>query len=135
MESARPGRRQAGLGELLARLLVEARALVGDYAHLAVLDARRAALNLAALLAAVLVVAVLGVSAWMGLLAAFIMWASSQGVSWIAAICTAAILNLVAAVALAWWMRVLVAELPFTALLRQLKGEAAPEAGGDKNAD
>src|SRR5204863_6200085 len=103
------------------------RCLVTDYAHLAVLDARRAALNLAWLLASVLVVAVLVVSAWMGLLAALIMLAASQGFSWIGAVSTAAILNLVFAAGLAWWMRHLVAELPFTALLRQLRGEHAPE--------
>src|SRR5258708_7194139 len=119
--------RRPGLGELLGHLVAETRCLVTDYAHLAVLDARRATLNLAWLLAAVLVVAVLMVSAWMGLLAALIMLAASQNISWIAAVSTAAIVNLALAAGLAWWMRHLVAELPFTALLRQLRGEPAPE--------
>src|SRR5258705_13134455 len=107
-EQARP--RQAGFGELLGHLLSEAKGLVTDYAHLAVLDARRATLNLAWLLAAVLVVAVLVVSAWMGLLAALIMLAASQNISWVAAVSTAAILNLALAAGLAWWIRHLVAE-------------------------
>jgi uncharacterized membrane protein YqjE len=123
-----------GLGELLGRLFAETRWLVSDYAHLAVLDGRRAALNLAWLLASVLVVAVLVVSAWMGLLAALIMLAASQNMSWIAAVSSAAILNLVFAAGLAWWMRRLVADLPFTALLRQLRGEPAPEKNPQENA-
>ena len=36
----------------------------------------------------------------------------------------AALINLGGAAALAWWMRRLVVEMPFTALLRQLRGEA-----------
>ena len=42
--------RRPGLGELLGHLVAETRCLVTDYAHLAVLDARRATLNLAWLL-------------------------------------------------------------------------------------
>jgi len=134
MESVRAGasRRPAGLGELLTHLLGEARALVVDYAHLAVLDARRATLNLAWLLGTVLVVAVLVATAWMGLLAALIVWATSAGISWAIAISVAALVNIGAAAGLAWWGRHLVAELPFTALLRQLRGEAPP---GEPHAD
>jgi uncharacterized membrane protein YqjE len=115
--------RQAGLGDLLSHLFSETRHLVTDYAELAVLDARRAAIMLAWLLGAVLVVAVLVVTAWMGGLAALIVWASSQGISWALAIGAAALLNLVGAGVLVWWMKSLLQELPFTALLRQLKGE------------
>jgi len=130
MEHVRPGatRRPAGFGELLKHLFSEARNLVADYAHLAVLDARRAALNLAWLLGTVLVVAVLVVSAWMGLLAALMVWVTNAGVSWGVAIAVAALLNLCGAAALVWWGRHLVAELPFTALLRQLRAETPPGA-------
>jgi hypothetical protein len=129
MDHVRAGgtRRPAGFGELLTHLLGEARSLFADYAQLAVLDARRAALNLAWLLGTVLVVAVLIVTAWMGLLAALIVWASSAGISWVLAVGVAALVNIAAAGALAWWMRHLVAELPFTALLRQLHGDPAPD--------
>jgi hypothetical protein len=34
------------------------------------------------------------------------------------------VLNLVGAAALGWWMLALIKELPFTALLRQLRGRA-----------
>jgi len=129
--SARP----AGLGELLAQLVRESRGLVTDYAHLAVLDARRAALNLAWLLGCVLVVAVLLITAWMGGLAALIVWLFGKGVSWPLAIGGAALLNIVAAGALAWWMRHLIAELPFEALLRQLRGQSAPERRSEPRSD
>ncbi len=119
--------RQAGLGELLSHLVSETRHLVGDYAELAVLDARRAALLLAWLLGSVLVVAVLVVSAWMGGLAALIVWAFERGVSWGLALGVAAVANLVVAGLLVWWMRRTLKELPFTALLRQLKGEDPDE--------
>jgi uncharacterized membrane protein YqjE len=127
--------RQVGLGELIGHLFAEGKSLVADYAHLAVLDARRAALNLAWLLGSVLVVAVLIVTAWMGLLAALIAWLFDRGVSWPLMLGLTAFMNLAAAAAIAWWMRHLVHELPFTALLRQLHGEPAPAEPGDTAAN
>jgi uncharacterized membrane protein YqjE len=126
MEREQGARRSVGLGELVGHLVSELRALVADYAQLAVLDARRAALHLAWLLGAVLVAAVLVVTAWMGGVAALIVIMLGGGMSWPTAIGIAAVLNLVGAGALAWWMRRVVAELPFTALLRQLRGEDPP---------
>jgi len=111
-----------GLGQVLGRLLGEARQLVADYAELTVLDARRAAIHLAWILGAVLVAAVLVVTSWMGLVAAGIVFAWGRGASWPIALGIAALLNLVAAGALGWFMFQLAKELPFTALLRQLRG-------------
>jgi uncharacterized membrane protein YqjE len=121
--------RSPGLGQLLAQLLSDTRQLLADFAHLAVLDARRAGLRLAMLLSAGLMIAILVVTAWMGFVAAGIVWMFDQGVSWPLAIAIAAIINVAAAAGLAWWARHLVSEMPFTALLRQLKGEppAPPE--------
>lgn len=117
-------RRPAGLGELLGRLLSEARSLVTDYAELAVLDARRAAIRLAWLLGAVLVAAVLIVTTWMALVAGGVVFMLGHGASWVTALIVAAVLNLVGAGLLGWWMLALIKELPFTALLRQLRGNA-----------
>ena len=117
-------RRASGFGEAIGGLLAEARSLVGDYAELAVLDARRAAIRLAWLLAAMLVATVLVVTTWMALIAAGVMIMLGQGVSWATALAIAAVLNLVGAAALGWWMLALIKELPFTALLRQLRGRA-----------
>ena len=126
MDREQTARRPAGLGELVGHLISEARALVGDYAQLAVLDARRAALSLAWLLGSVLIASVLLVTAWMGGVAALIIVMWGGGVSWPAAIGIAALLNLVGAGALAWWMKRILTDLPFTALLRQLRGDDPP---------
>jgi len=122
--SARP----VGLGTLISHFFAEAKSLATDYVELAVLDARRATVNLAWLLGCVLVVAVLVITAWMGFVAALIVWMFSEGASWGVAIAVAAVLNLVAAGGLVVWMRHLLKELPFTALLRQLRGEDPPPA-------
>ena len=119
-----PRKAAPGLGDVLARLIGEARQLVADYALLTVLDARRAAIRLAWILGAVLVAAVLIVTSWMGLVSAFIMFAWGHGASWPVALAIAAIVNLVAAAALGWFTLKLAKELPFTALLRQLRGDA-----------
>jgi hypothetical protein len=126
MEREQGARRSAGLSELVGHLISESRALVADYAQLAVLDARRAALCLAWLLGSVLIASVLLVTAWMGGVAALIVLLLGEGVSWAVAIGVAALLNIVGAGALAWWSRHLLTELPFTALLRQLRGEDPP---------
>ena len=117
-------RRAPGLGDLIGRLLGEARSLVGDFAELAVLDARRAAIRLAWLLAAVLIAAVLVVTTWMALVAAGVIFMLGKGASWITALAVAAVLNVIGAAALVWWMLALLKELPFTALLRQLRGDS-----------
>jgi hypothetical protein len=110
------------LGQVVGRLLGEARQLVADYAVLTILDARRAAIRLAWILGSVLVAAVLIVTSWMGLIAAGIVFAWGQGASWPVALGIAALLNIVAAGVLAWFTLKLAKELPFTALLRQLRG-------------
>src|SRR5919201_532445 len=122
MSSDATRRPPPGLGQVLGRLLGEARQLVADYAELTVLDARRAAIRLAWILGAVLVAAVLVVTSWMGLVAAGIVFAWGHGASWPIALAIAAVVNVVAAAVLAWFTIKLAKELPFTALLRQLRG-------------
>lgn len=113
----------ASLGEVVGRLLGEGRQLVADYAELTVLDARRAAIRLAWILGSVLVAAVLIVTAWVVLVASGIVLAWGHGASWPLALAIAAVLNLVGAAALGWFTLKLAKELPFTALLRQLRGK------------
>jgi uncharacterized membrane protein YqjE len=119
--------RSPGLGEALGRLLADARSLVADFAELAVLDARRAAIRLAWLLGSVLVTAVLVVTTWMALVAAGVVIMLGQGASWGTALIVAGLLNVVGAGALVWWMLTLIKEMPFTALLRQMRGDAPKE--------
>jgi hypothetical protein len=113
-----------GLGEVVGRLLGDTRGLAADFAELAVLDARRAAIRLAWLLGSVLVAAVLIVTTWMALVAAGVVFMLGKGASWAAALVIAAVLNLVGAAALVRWTLALIKELPFTALLRQLRGDS-----------
>jgi len=123
--SAEPAARRPavpGLGQVVGRLLGEARQLVADYAELTILDARRAAIRLAWILGAVLIAAVLVVTSWMGIVAAGIVFAWGKGASWPIALGVAALVNLVAAGVLGWFTFKLAKELPFTALLRQLRG-------------
>ena len=124
MAATEPTARRAApsLGEVVARLIGEARQLVGDYAELTILDARRAAIRLAWILGCVLVAAVLVVTSWMGLVAAAIVFAWGHGASWPIALAIAAVVNVIAAAVLAWFTIKLAKELPFTALLRQLRG-------------
>jgi len=107
-----------------------AKGLVLDHAQLALLEVQRATLGLVKIIGAAVVISVLVVSAWMGLVAAGVVWAIGAGASWGLAIAVAAVLNLVAAGALAWWIKSQVPELLFAATLRQLKGE--PPAADDE---
>ena len=124
--AAVPQQRTASLGDAVGRLLGETRQLVADYAELAVLDARRAAIRLAWILGAVLVAAVLIVTAWVVLIASGVVWVWGHGASWPTALAVAAVLNLIAAGLLGWFMLKQAKELPFTALLRQ-RGGRDPE--------
>lgn len=121
--------REPGFADLAGRLISDTRQLLSDFAQLAVLDARRAGVRLAMLLSAGLLIAILVITAWMGFVAAGIVWMFAQGVSWPLAIAIAALINVVAAAVLAWWARHLVSEMPFTALLRQLRGDPPKDPG------
>ncbi len=83
-------------------------------------------MRLAWLLGTVLIAAVLVVTAWLALVAAGIVLMLGQGASWVLALGIAAGLNLVAAGALAFFVRDLVKEMPFNALARSLRGEPPP---------
>jgi hypothetical protein len=117
------------LGDLASRIAAGARALAVDYARLAVLDARRAAITLAWLLSAGVVAALLVVTAWLALVAGGIVWLLGSGASWLVALASAAGLNLLAAVAVGLWLRSAVFgdEPLFAATLRQLDGDRPAE--------
>jgi hypothetical protein len=86
-------------------------------------------LQLAWLLSSGLAASVLLVTAWLALIVSTMVWLTQDRLSWPAALALGALLNIAAAGALLWWMRHLLVEKPFTALLRQLKGEDAdPDA-------
>jgi hypothetical protein len=93
--SAHPGAAQAerewvggelpqrpSLGAALGAMWSEFRGLVREHAALAVLEAQRAGINFAYLIAAVLIIAVLLVTAWLAVVTALILWLMGTGVSW-----------------------------------------------------
>jgi uncharacterized membrane protein YqjE len=94
-----------------------------DYAELATLEARRAAMQLALVVSIGLAVTVLVVTAWLALVVSAMTWVLGEGVSWATALAIAAGLNLVGAALLGWYTRALLKDLPFSATLRQLRGE------------
>jgi hypothetical protein len=111
------------IGTIAGGLLRRSRALSSDYLLLAVLDARSAAVKFAWMLGSGVAVAILAVTAWLALVAAGIVWMLGEGASWPVALGVGALLNLVGAAAIGFWMRGLFDEPPFAATLRQLRGD------------
>ena len=115
---------------LRARALVrDVRDLFCDHLELAALEARRAGAGFAKMVCAAVVVSILWVSAWLALVAAAIVWATSAGIPWPGALAIAALVNVVAGVALALWMRNQAHELLFAATLRQLRRDVNAREG------
>jgi uncharacterized membrane protein YqjE len=113
--------------QLRARALwTNARCLVRDHTLLALLEVQRASIALVKILGAAVIISVLVVSAWMAIITALVVWAVGAGMNIGAAIIIAAVLNLIAAGALAFWIKAQIPELLFAATMRQLKGEPPP---------
>lgn len=109
------------LAQRAGLLLRDVRDLACDHLELAALDAQRAAIGLTKMLSAAVVIAILVVSAWLALVAGGIVWATTSGVGWAAALAIASALNLVLAAIVAYWVRHQTQELLFAASLRQLR--------------
>jgi uncharacterized membrane protein YqjE len=116
--------------EPLERAMGALKLLAGDYALLAVLDLRRAAVQLAWLVGAGIMASVLVVTAWLAGVTAIVVWLLGSGVSWPVALVIAALINLAGAGLVAWRAKNVLDELPFSATLRQLKAE--PPGGDSK---
>jgi uncharacterized membrane protein YqjE len=105
----------------LRSLVSEASSLAHDHLHLAVLEAQRAGRNLVQAVIAGILAAVLVVTAWLALVAAGVAWWVDSGASWAQALVVAAIINVLIAVALAFWIRKLGQQLLFAVTLRWLR--------------
>ena len=116
----RSARRPLSLAGAFGDAWHELRALVRDHAALAVLEAQRAGIRFAVLVAIALAVGVLAVTAWLTLVTALAVWLLGEGMSWPTVLVSAAILNVLIAAVLLWVARSRVAEVPFPATLRQL---------------
>jgi uncharacterized membrane protein YqjE len=95
--------------------------LVQDHALLAVLELQRAGISLVKMVAAGIIISILVVSAWMGLVAAAVVWAVGAGANWGLAILIAALVNIAIAVGLGFWAKSQIPDLLFAATLRQLR--------------
>jgi len=98
--------------------------LVQNHALLAVLELQRAGISLVKMVAAGIVITILVVSAWMGLVAAAVVWAVGAGANWGVALLVAAIANIAIAVGLGFWAKSQIPDLLFAATLRQLRKDA-----------
>jgi uncharacterized membrane protein YqjE len=108
-------------GSRLSLAWMHVKALMQDHALLAVLEVQRAGISLVKMVAAGIIISILVVSAWMGIVAAGVVWAVGEGAHWGLAILIAALLNIVIAVALGFWAKKQIPDLLFAATLRQLR--------------
>ena len=95
--------------------------LASDLLDLFALEARRAGLTLVLMLACGAIGAVLIIAAWLGLLAAFVLWGVSLGATWQAALGVVAFANVAAAGALFWLCARKSRVLTFPATRRELR--------------
>ena len=111
----------AGLVAELSGVFAGVRGLLSNLLDLFTLEARRAGLALALMLACGVSGAILVVAAWLGLMAALALWAVALGESWHAVIATMAFANLALAAALFWLCSWVSRRLLFSATRRELR--------------
>lgn len=115
------GTHDVALGAALRSLVQEAGSLAYEHLLLAALEAQRAGRNLIRMVIAGIFTAVLAITAWLALVAAIASWWVDHGASWPQAFIAMAVLNLVIAGAVVFWIRQLAAAMMFSATLRALK--------------
>jgi uncharacterized membrane protein YqjE len=115
----------SGWSDRIRRLVLDVRLLANDHAELAVLEAQRAGQALVRTLVAAVAVSVLAATAWMGLVAALIVWMTDAGLSWPVALLIGAGACLAVAGLIVWWVMRQAEELMFSATLRQLRASKA----------
>lgn len=108
----------------------ELRTTVHQRLRLATLELRLAGLTLAQLLVMAVAVALLAVTAWLGLVAAAVGGLVAAGLHWALAVALGVVLNLAAAGWLVRTMLSTVERLDLHATLRRLEGRPASDAGG-----
>jgi uncharacterized membrane protein YqjE len=116
-----PQARAEGTAEELSGAFAGARGLLSNILDLFTLEARRAGLTLVLMLSCGAIGAILVVAAWLGLMAALMLWAVALGISWQAAVAAVAFANLAVAGALFWLCARVSRDLLFSATRRQLR--------------
>src|SRR5688572_28551368 len=105
------------------RVFATLKRMVSNYATLVVLDAQRAAVQFAWVVAGGIFVSVLLVTAWLAIVVALAVWLLGSGMSWPAVLLVAAGLNIVGAAIVGMMIRGRFDSAPFAATLRQFKSE------------
>jgi hypothetical protein len=113
------------LGEVSGVLSAAQRAVSG-YFDLIVLEARRAGISMIWMVAMGFAAALLGVTAWLGLVAMLALWAMAMGLSPILSVLLLVVLNIAGAAAAVFGCLKFSKGLMFTASRRQLSRKAAP---------
>lgn len=98
--------------------------MVSNYATLAVLDTRRAAVQFAWLVAGGILISVLVVTAWLAAVIALAVWLLGSGMSWPAVLLICGALNLAGAGIVAFRLRSIFDQVPFAATLHQIKSDS-----------
>jgi len=124
----------SGWGDRLRRLALDARQVAHDHLELAVLEAQRAQQVFVRTVAAAILVSVLAATAWLGIVAALIVWLT-EVVSWPVALLIGAATCLAVAGVIVWWVIKHAPEMMFSATLRQLKATAQAEEEADHGND
>jgi len=117
----------AGVLDELSGAFSSARAALAGFLELMSLEVRRASLALVWMAACGLIAAICVLAAWLGLVAAFALWAVSLGLPPIAAAIAAAAINVVAAILLSYVCIAMSRNLLFSATRRQVAAEPPGE--------
>ena len=117
---------EASFLEPLERVFASLRRMASNYATLAIVDLRRATIQLAWLVGSGIVIAMLVVTAWLAGVVALAVLLLGNDMSWPAVLGIAALINLVGAGIVVWCVKSVFDEAPFAATLKQLK-----TAGGE----
>lgn len=119
--AGRASRIPQGWSDRARRLALDVRLLAQDHVELAVLEAQRAGQALVRTLVAAVSISVLVSTAWLGVVAAFVVWLTDAGMAWPVALLIGAAACVVTAALIGWWVKRNAEELMFSATLQQLR--------------
>lgn len=115
----------AGVLHELSSAIASARAALSNFLDLISIEARRAGLAFMWMVVWGVVAAVCMVAAWLGLMAALVMWAITLGLPAIAAVVAVAVINVAVGVALIYVCIGMSSDLLFSATRRQVAGKSS----------
>lgn len=122
--------RESSFLEPFERVFGTMKRMASNFATLAILDVRRAAVQFAWLVAGGIFISVLGVTAWLAAVIALAVWLLGVGMSWPAVLLIAAALNLAGAAIVAFRIRQMFDHVPFEATMRQIKSDSPSDHQG-----